>query len=496
MHAEAAGVDELRAELVNGAAADEAHVHLHLVAEQLHGAVDAGLAVRTHGEEEGTADADALGAEAQRLEDVGGAAHAAVDVDFDLVVQAEPAQLRHDLGEDFDARARKVQLAPAVVGQHDAVHARLDGEQDVFDALHALEQDRHLGDGEEPGDVAPLQRRVDEGGDGARGALRPVDRVAARVLHVGPDVGELRAHVLLAPPELRRVDGDEEALAAALLGVLDDAFGDVAVLVDVELQPLHLVALLGVDDLVEGARGEGGDHLDDIVLLRGARQHDFTLGVPELAERGRGDVERNVDFGAEHGGGQVDVFHVVQDPRSEPDLVVGGVVLAHGLSRNVSTPDILTPIAARKPAGSDTHNLIVRAAGVVRPGRLLHHPSRHGLEIHEVVALLEDGHALDAFLPLQLLRVRRLLLLLDRVHVHLAQVLAPIEELVERVGRVDRLVLLRGIFAGVLEDDLGPAGMLGEELGHVVCWSREASVGGWGLAWMAGGARERPIAQT
>ena len=46
--------------------------------------------------------------------------------------------------------------------------------------------------------------------------------------------------------------------------------------------------------------------------------------------------------------------------------------------------------------------------------------------------------------------------------------LALVEILVERIRRVDRLVLLSRIFTGVLEDDLGPARVLRQELGDIV----------------------------
>ncbi|CRK14019.1 hypothetical protein BN1708_011022, partial [Verticillium longisporum] len=45
----------------------------------------------------------------------------------------------------------------------------------------------------------------------------------------------------LAPTDLGIVHCDEEALAAAFLGLLDDLLGDAPVLVDVELHPLDLV---------------------------------------------------------------------------------------------------------------------------------------------------------------------------------------------------------------------------------------------------------------
>lgn len=286
-------VNQTRVQFVDLGGADQTHVHLHLILEELHGAFHAGLAVRRHGVQEGTANAHALGAEAEGFQHVGGTTDPAVDVDLDLVLPAALAKDGHDLGEDFDGRAGKLELATAVVGEDDTLHAHLDGAEDVLDALDTLEEDGHLGDGLEPGDVLPGQSGVDEGGDGASGALGAVDGATAASLHVGADVGELGAHVLLTTAELRGIDGDEETLAAAGFGVLDNALGDVAVLVHVELEPLDLIALTGIDDLVEGAGGQCGNHLDDIVGVCGTGEHDFTLWVAQLSEGGCGHVERH-----------------------------------------------------------------------------------------------------------------------------------------------------------------------------------------------------------
>lgn len=68
--------------------------------------------------------------------------------------------------------------------------------------------------------------------------------------------------------------------------------------------------MFGVDDLVEGAGGEGGNHLDDVVLVGGAGEHDFAFWVAQLAEGGGRDVEGHGDAGAEHGGAEVDGFDV------------------------------------------------------------------------------------------------------------------------------------------------------------------------------------------
>ena len=46
--------------------------------------------------------------------------------------------------------------------------------------------------------------------------------------------------------------------------------------------------------------------------------------------------------------------------------------------------------------------------------------------------------------------------------------LALVQVLLQGIRGVDWSVLFRGIFAGVLEDDLGSAGVLREELGDIV----------------------------
>ena len=110
-----------------------------------------------------------------------------------------------------------------------------------------------LRDALEPRDVLPREARVDEGADGARDTLVLLDFVTLLHFSAGRVVNLLHAHVLLATTELGRVDGDEQALDATLLGVLHVLPGDLAVAVDVELNEKRLLVECGVDDVVEGA---------------------------------------------------------------------------------------------------------------------------------------------------------------------------------------------------------------------------------------------------
>jgi hypothetical protein len=93
------------------------------------------------------------------------------------------------------------------------------------------------------------------------------------------------------------------------------------------------------------------------------------------------------------------------------------------------------------------YNLVVGGARVVPPGRLLHDAARDGLKVEQVVALLEEGHLLDALHPLSFLGRFLGLLLNYRRHVHRAQVFGLGQVLFERVWGVDRVELFCRIFA-------------------------------------------------
>ena len=330
MHRQPSRIHQRRVQLLNPRTPNQPHIHLHLILQQLHRPLHARLAIRTHRIQKRPTNPHPLSAQAQRLDNIRRPPNPSIDVDFYPVRPPARMQRGHHLRQNLDGGARKVELAAAVVGEDDGLDAVFDCFEDVFDALDALEDDGHGGYGLEPGDVGPGEGWVDEGGDGAGGALGAVD-VAAALLYVGAYVGEFGAHVLFAAAELGGVDGDEEALAAAGFGMLDDALGDGAVFVDVELEPLGLVAGAGVDDFVKGAAGEGGDHLDDVVGARAAGEADFAFWVAEFAKGGGGDVEGDGDWGAEHGCGHVDFFDVDEDAGAEPDLVEGGVVFSEGL---------------------------------------------------------------------------------------------------------------------------------------------------------------------
>lgn len=141
-----------------------------------------------------------------------------------------------------------------------------------------------FGDGAEPGNVLPREAWVDKRADSTSDTLIFCDLVALLDFSVRSFVDLLHAHVLLTTAELRSIDGDEETLNAAGLGVLYVLPSDLTVAVDVELDEEGLVVCRGVDDFVERAGGEGGNHLDDIVVGTGTSDGQFTLWVAKLAK--------------------------------------------------------------------------------------------------------------------------------------------------------------------------------------------------------------------
>ena len=96
--------------------------------------------------------------------------------------------------------------------------------------------------------------------DGTGDTLVGVD-VLGTFLDLGTGLltDELHAHILLATTELRGIDSDEDSLDTTLLGVLDVLPVDFTVAVDVKLDEEGLAWRGSIDDLVEGAGGEGGD---------------------------------------------------------------------------------------------------------------------------------------------------------------------------------------------------------------------------------------------
>ena len=140
-----------------GRAAEEAQGELDLRAQELQHAADAVLSVDGEPPEGGPADQHRLGSERERRDDVRPPAHPAVHED-----EAAPRDSLHDLRKGIEARLRAVELAAAVIRDHDAVDAVLAGELRVLFREDPFHEEREGRDRAQPFQVAPGHRRIDD----------------------------------------------------------------------------------------------------------------------------------------------------------------------------------------------------------------------------------------------------------------------------------------------------------------------------------------------
>src|SRR2546425_2146339 len=189
--------------------ADLLHGDAKLDAQQLEHTLDAGLAERAEPPEIRPADAHALRAHRQGLDDVGAAAKAAVDEHRDA-----PAHGLEHLRKRVDGGAAAVFAAPAVVGNDDPVEAVVGGELRILVGEQALDEDPH------PGGIAqPLEEVPGHGG-----RRRDARDIGALVHDSAPEVRLRRTAVMAAPP-FARVAQLETGLRV-LDAVAHDVHGD------------------------------------------------------------------------------------------------------------------------------------------------------------------------------------------------------------------------------------------------------------------------------
>lgn len=145
MRGERSGVDHFRSELFHLGNAQQAHVHLELIAQDLERVLDTVLAVRAERVQEPAPNADCARTQRQRLEHVRRATNTAVHEDVEVRVWPESAfpELLCDLEEDLHAGARHVKLSATVVREDDALNAGLAREDSVLPCRDTLQNDRH-----------------------------------------------------------------------------------------------------------------------------------------------------------------------------------------------------------------------------------------------------------------------------------------------------------------------------------------------------------------
>ncbi len=271
------------------------------------------------------AEQDGVGAEGQRLQHVRAAPDAAVHQHHGVGPDRLP-----DLHECIQRRDGAVDLAAAVVGDHDPVDAALARPLRVLGGEHALDEERQLGQAPQPGEVVPGQTQVREGREHRHGSrehivLRrlfqpaPEDRVREelRAALAGHEREVCLAQVTVAPAEDQRVECDDERPVACRLGPLHDAGHDVAIVDPVELEPPRRVAhRLG--DLLDRVRGSAREHHRNAGRRGGTCDGELAVRVRDRQHADRREQERRRRACSQHLHGDIALAVSGQHPGTEP----------------------------------------------------------------------------------------------------------------------------------------------------------------------------------
>ena len=260
-----------------------------------------------------------------------------------------------------------------MVGDQDALGAKLHAALGVLWAADTLEDDRKRRGITQPLEVLPREARIDGPRERLLDAAAGVAGGPARALQVD-DAQALRhaevvADVALADAPDGGIHGEHQRIAARGLRALREGAHHAAVAADVHLHPGARGRVHGGSggaDVLDGGGREARDDHRHAGARTGTGRGQLAVRVRHLLERGGRHAERHGGGAAEDGGGggaRGDVaHHAVPDPQAFP----GGAVLAQG-------------------------GLCPRAAAVVVAGHRREHFQRVALEIVEVEERGEVG---------------------------------------------------------------------------------------------------------
>lgn len=331
--------------------AGEDHVGAQVLFHDGQQLLDTGLALHRKGIDEGAAEQHAIGAQGQHAEHVGAGAHTAIGEDGHL-----PFHRFGDRGQRLRAGHGAVQLAAAVVRDHDAVGAQLqrvarvvrveDALDDqlalplVADPLQVLPGDAGVEVLAQPADVVGQASGVAPiGGDVAEivGAAVQADvpgpaRVQHRLQHTAPGaVGAAHAavEVAVAVTGDGHVDREDQVARAQLPSAAHHVAHEGAVFQDVELEPDRLGGLGG--DFGQGADRDGRLDEGDVAVAGSAYCLHLAAAGIHAGQADRGQRDREVVALAEPFGADVELGGAAQDALAQLDRLQVVNVGAQGL---------------------------------------------------------------------------------------------------------------------------------------------------------------------
>ncbi len=377
----ASAADEVAGDVVERRRAEQRHRALRAREELVERVADAPLAGDAEAVEAGAPDHHRPRAEGAGHDQVGPPADAPVDQDLERVAHRVDRVL-----EQVEGGGRAVELAAAVVREHQTRETLGRGEAGVLDRTDALQHDGEVGQAAQPVEVPPREARVElrvhevrQRHRRARGAPRHVrerDRPAAeegprprgmadpvddRAQPDGRRQREPAAHVSLAAPEHRRVHGDQQRLVPLGDRPLDHVPHEPAVAPHVDLEPLRSRADRG--HLLDAPGPERRQGVGQPPLRRGAGRGELAVGVGDAGEPDRRQRQRGRDRPAEQGRGEIDLGHVAQHARRELDVPpCGGVGRQRDLVLRRAV-DVVEDARREPSAGRGAQVVDVGAAG-------------------------------------------------------------------------------------------------------------------------------------
>ena len=278
--------------------AEERHRDPDLVVEQLEHPDQAGLAGRGEAAAGEASDPNRLGAEGDRLDDVGSAHEAAVHDD-----RRPAADRPDDLRQHLDGAPAVIQLAPAVVRDVHAVDAVVDRERRVLGRRDPLQHERDRVRVLEALDVVPAEPRLELEAAGAR----------------PPRLDEAPGEVALAPAVAGGVHGEAEGGVAMVHGAPHPGVDPRVVAANVELEDAEVVRRRR--DRLEARVADRAEHLGHPELLgRFGGRGAAALGEGLDGADGR-QHEGQAHRPAKERGGRVDLRDVAEDAGPEGDRV-------------------------------------------------------------------------------------------------------------------------------------------------------------------------------
>jgi len=142
----------------------------------------------------------------------------------------------------------------------------------------------------------------------------------------------LAALVFFALARDRRIERQaDEFYGLDLIDACEHVFGLLDFGLHVKLPAEDLLWWRVADDLLGRHAGVLGDYLECAKGLARLRDAPFTVGVREAGHCGRGDEDGHGEFVAEESGAGVAARAVDEDPRTEQDGAVDGIVEVFGV---------------------------------------------------------------------------------------------------------------------------------------------------------------------